>query len=53
MGRGQIVVKFKVVGRREGSHGNLVRFWAKQVVGIKKDSNVDADFDPLIVCVMP
>ena len=54
VGRGQIVVKFEIVGRREGSSGNLVRFWAKQVVGIKKDGNgVDADFDPLIVCVMP
>jgi hypothetical protein len=51
VGRGQIVVKFLVVGRRQGSSN--VKFWAKQVVGIKKDGNVDVDFDPLEVCVLP
>ena len=51
-GRGELIVKFLVIGRRQGNDN--IRFWAKQVVGLKFDGKtLDVDWDPLKVCVMP
>ena len=51
-GRGELIVKFLVIGRRQGN--DTVRFWARQVVGLKFDGKIlDMDWEPLQVCVLP
>jgi hypothetical protein len=53
VGRGNIIVTFQVVGRSEGNSGNVVRFWAKQIVRVEFGKNLKLDFESLKVCVTP
>ena len=51
--RGHLTVTFQVIGRLEGNSGNLVRFWAKQIVRLQFGKNLNLDFESLKVCVTP
>ena len=52
---GQVTVKFEVIGRPEGNanSGNLIRFWAKQIVRFTFGKTLTVDFESLDVCVTP
>jgi hypothetical protein len=53
VGSGHLTVTFQVIGRLEGNSGNLVRFWAKQIVRLQFGKNLNLDFESLKVCVTP
>ena len=52
--RSNITVTFEIIGRPEGGNsGNLIRFWAKQIVRLEYGKNLNLDFEALKVCVTP
>ncbi|PYJ45127.1 MAG: hypothetical protein DME80_03860 [Verrucomicrobia bacterium] len=53
VGSGHLTVTFQVIGRLEGNSGNLVRFWAKQIVRLQFGKNLNLDFESLKVCATP
>ena len=53
VGRGHVTVTFQIIGRPEGGSGNVIRFWAKQIVRVDFGKNLNLDFEALKVCVTP
>jgi len=53
VGRGHFIVKFEIIGRAEGNPGNVIRFWAEQIVRLEFGKNLNVDFEALKVCVTP
>jgi len=55
MGRvgGHLIVTFEVIGRSEANPGNVIRFWAKQIVRLEFGKTLAVDFEALKVCVTP
>ena len=53
VGRGHVTVTFQIIGRPEGNSGNVIRFWAKQIVRVDFGKNLNLDFEALKVCVTP
>ena len=53
VGRGTITVTFEIIGRVEGNPGNVIRFWARQIVRLEFGKNLNLDFEALKVCVTP
>jgi len=51
--RSNITVTFEIIGRVEGSPGNVIRFWARQIVRLDFGKNLNLDFESLKVCVTP
>jgi len=50
-GRGHLIVTFEVIGRSEANPGNVIRFWAKQIVRLEFGKTLAVDFEALKVCV--
>jgi hypothetical protein len=55
VGKGHITLTFEVIGRSEGNpnSGNLIRFWAKQIVRWEFGKTLTVDFEQLKVCAIP
>ncbi len=51
--RSNITVTFEIIGRVEGNPGNVIRFWARQIVRLDFGKNLNLDFESLKVCVTP
>jgi hypothetical protein len=51
--KSNITVTFQIIGRVEGNPGNVIRFWARQIVRLDFGKNLNLDFETLKVCVTP
>jgi len=50
---GKSLTNTEVIGRSEANPGNVIRFWAKQIVRLEFGKTLAVDFEALKVCVTP